>query len=61
MLTIRIPKSYDSSAFTLTATGIDNQTDASLIFYNPDNWGEQRILAYSYSIEKDAAEEKLKL
>lgn len=34
---------------------IDNQTDASLIFYNPDNWGEQRILAYSYSIEKDAA------
>ena len=55
VLTIRIPKSYDSSAFTLTATGIDNQTDASLIFYNPDNWGEQRILAYSYSIEKDAA------
>ena len=32
VLTIRIPKSYDSSAFTLTATGIDNQTDASLIF-----------------------------
>ena len=55
VLTIRIPKSYDSSAFTLTATGIDNQTDASLIFYNPDNWGEQRILANSYSIEKDAA------
>ena len=31
VLTIRIPKSYDSSAFTLTATGIDNQTDASLM------------------------------
>ena len=55
VLTIRIPKIYGGAAFTLNATGIDNQTDASLIFFNPDNWGEQRILAYTYDIEKDVA------
>ena len=56
VLTIRIPKIYGGAAFTLNATGIDNQTDASLIFFNPDNWGEQRILAYTYDIEKDVAD-----
>ena len=55
VLTIRIPKDYDSSTFTLTATGIDNMTDASLIFFNPDNWGEQRMLAYTYNIEQNVA------
>ena len=61
VLTIRIPKIYGSSAFTLSAVGRDNKTDASLVFFNPSNWGEQRILAYTYDIESDAATASIEL
>lgn len=61
VLTIRIPKAYGSSAFTLNAVGRDNKTDASLVFFNPSNWGEQRILAYTYDIESDAATASVQL
>lgn len=61
VLTIRIPKAYGSSTFTLNAVGRDNKTDASLVFFNPSNWGEQRILAYTYDIESDAATASVQL
>ena len=61
VLTIRIPKIYGSSAFTLSAVGRDNKTDASLVFFNPSNWGEQRILAYTYDIDSDAATASIEL
>lgn len=61
VLTIRIPKTYGSSAFTLNAVGRDNKTNASLVFFNPSNWGEQRILAYTYDIESDAATASVQL
>lgn len=55
VLTIRIPTKYDSSIYTLSATGVDNRTAASLIYYAPDNWNEQRIVTYSYDIESNVA------
>ena len=55
VLTIRIPTRYAGASYTLSATGIDNQTEASLIYYAPDNWNEQRVVTYVYNIEVKAA------
>lgn len=61
VLTIRIPTRYAGASYTLSATGIDNQTEASLIYYAPDNWNEQRVVTYVYNIEVKAAAASLEV
>ena len=55
VLTIRIPKIYGGAAFTLNATGIDNQTDASLIFSIRTIGVSREYSPTLYDIEKDVA------
>ena len=54
-LTIRIPSQYSSRDFTLKITAYDNRTTASLVFYAPDYYNQQRILTYTWSNGTEAA------
>lgn len=54
-LTVRIPSQYSSRDFTLKITAYDNRTTASLVFYAPDYYNQQRILTYTWSNGAEAA------
>ncbi len=54
-LTIRIPAQYSARDFTLKITAYDNRTTASLVFYAPDYYNQQRILTYTWSNGAEAA------
>lgn len=54
-LTVRIPSRYSSRDFTLKITAYDNRTTASLVFYAPDYYNQQRILTYTWSNGAEAA------
>ena len=53
VLQIKVPTSYANQTFTLKVFGKDTRTEAVLFFYQPDNSGEQRILAYSTDVSGD--------
>lgn len=54
-LIVRIPSQYSSRDFTLKITAYDNRTTASLVFYAPDYYNQQRILTYTWSNGAEAA------
>lgn len=60
-ITISAPLSLAGKSYEFTVKGLDNRSEASLLFFAPDNANEQRVVAYTLDINSEVASAKFKV
>lgn len=60
-VTISAPLTLAGKSYEFTVKGLDNRSEASLLFFAPDNANEQRVVSYTLDINSEVISTKFKV